>query len=308
MIDIQQKKNKIISFIEVNGPSLPVRIAKAIEMDPVFASAILSELLNTKQIKMSHMKIGASSLYLLHGQEQKLEEHIENLQLIEREAYLKLKEEKVLSHENEKPAIRVALQNIKDFARPFKFREKIMWKYAFTPEEEIENILTPKKKESKPGEVKKEPKTGEVKKEIIIEKILRPKQEERKIEKIIPTKTEQDVLSRKDTSDKIEESKPEFLNEIKKFLEKNNIKFLEEIQSEKKEVVAKISVESNLGNINFLLVAKNKQTTSKEEITAAIQRAIYNKMPCLLIMKKQPSKNLQKIIEENHLIKLKIID
>ena len=40
MIDIQEKKNKIISFLKTTGPSLPVRIAKAIERDPVFASAI----------------------------------------------------------------------------------------------------------------------------------------------------------------------------------------------------------------------------------------------------------------------------
>ena len=298
MIDIPQKKNKIISFIETNGPSLPVRIAKAIEMDPVFASAILSELLNTKQIRLSHMKIGASSLYILPGQEQKLEDYTEHLKPIEKEAYLKLKNKKVLTHENEEPATRVALQNIKDFATPFKFQEKIMWKYAFTPDEEIENILTPKKKEPKPEEKKME-----------IENILETKNEERKIEPII-TNTKQETPPKKEIlidTKKSQEPKPEFLEEIKRFLKKKNIEFLEEIQSEKKEIVAKISVESKLGNINFLLVAKNKQSTSKEEIAAAIQRATYNKMPCLLILRKEPSKNIQKIIDENHLIKLETL-
>ncbi len=296
MIDIPQKKDKIISFIEANGPSLPVRIAKAIDMDPVFASAILSELLNTKQIKMSYMKIGASSLYLLPGQEQKLEEYTEHLKPTEKEAYIKLKKKKVLIHEDEEPATRVALQNIKDFAIPFKFQEKIMWKYAFTPDEEIENILTPKKKESKSEERK-------------IENILEPKPEERKIEPII-TNTKQDISPKKEIlieTKKPQEPKPEFLNEIKKFLGEKDIRFLEEIQSEKKEVVAKVNVESKLGNISFLLVAKNKQSISKEEITSAIQRAIYNKMPCLLIIRKEPSKNIQKIIDENHLIRLEIL-
>lgn len=291
MIDIPQKKSRIISFIETNGPSLPVRIAKAIDMDPVFASAILSELLNTKQIKMSHMKIGASPLYLLQGQEQKLEEHTENLKPTEKEAYLKLKEKKILSHEDEEPAIRVALQNLKDFATPFKFREKIMWKYSFTPDDEIENILIPKKEEPKPEEIKKR---------VVIENILE--------------KTPAKVSAKPQfNSDKYpptneEGPKPEFLEEIKKFLKKKNINFLEEIQSEKKEVVAKVSVESKLGDINFLLIAKNKQTTSKEEIAAAIQRAIYNKMPCLLVTRKKPSKNILKLIGENNLIKFEIID
>lgn len=290
MIDIPQKKAKIISFIEASGPTLPVRIAKAIDMDPVFASAILSELLNTKQIKMSHMKIGASSLYLLPGQEQKLEEHTENLKPIEKEAYLKLKEKKVLVHESEGPVLRVALQNIKDFAIPFKFQEKIMWKYAFTPDKEIEDIINPKKEKK-------------------IERVIPPKKEERKerkFENILEKKVEK--ITSPNIPKEDEEPKPEFLEEVKKFLEKKNIKFIEEIQSEKKEIVAKVSIESKLGNLNFLLIAKNKQTTSKEEITAAIQRAIYNKMPCILIIRKKPSKILQKMIEENHLIKLEILD
>ena len=68
MIDINEVKEKIISFLKSSGPSLPVRISKTIDMDPVFASAILSELLNTKQVKMSHLKEGSSSLYFLPGQ------------------------------------------------------------------------------------------------------------------------------------------------------------------------------------------------------------------------------------------------
>ena len=79
MIDIQEKKRKILEFLKTSGPSLPVQIAKAIQMDPVFASAILSELLSSKEIKTSHMRIGASPLYLISGQENKLENKTEHL-------------------------------------------------------------------------------------------------------------------------------------------------------------------------------------------------------------------------------------
>ena len=47
---------------------------------------------------------------------------------------------KTLIDENEEPSIRVALRNIKDFAIPFKSQDKIMWKYAFTNEEEPKKI------------------------------------------------------------------------------------------------------------------------------------------------------------------------
>ena len=166
MIDVQQKKDKIISFIENNGPSLPVRIAKIIEMDPMFASAILSELLNEKRVKTSNLRVGASALYYLPGQEQRLEEHTDNLKSIEKEAFLKLKSKKVLIDDDEEPATRVALRNIRDFAIPFKFQERIMWRYSFSPEEEIENIMNPSKKEDK-KEVKEAKLSKKIKEETI---------------------------------------------------------------------------------------------------------------------------------------------
>lgn len=282
MIDVQEKKNKIISFLKINGPSLPVRIAKTIEMDPVFASAILSELLGSKQIKTSHMKIGASPLYLLSGQEQKLEEHTGNLKPVEKETLLKLKGKKILTDENEEPSTRVALRNIKDFAIPFKSQDKIMWKYAFPD-----------------GEKLKKPEL--IKEAIQPEPIRKPIEQQSKIENIFEKKEIVNIQK------SIEHPKPEFLNEVKSFLQKHKIEFIEEIQSEKKEIVAKVNIESVLGHVHFLLIAKNKRTTSQEEINASIQRAQYSKMPCLLIIRKEPSKSLQKTIDENHLIKLLIM-
>jgi hypothetical protein len=149
MIDIPEKKNKILEFLKTNGPSLPVQIARAIQMDPVFASAILSELLGSKQVKTSHMKIGASPLYLIPGQEKKLEEKTEHLKSIEKETQESLKSKIIITDEDEEPATRIALRNIKDFATPFKFQDKITWKYTFAPQEEIDKILFPKKEEVK---------------------------------------------------------------------------------------------------------------------------------------------------------------
>lgn len=312
MIDIQQKKDKIISFLETNGPSLPVRIAKAIEMDPVFASAIASELISSQQVKTSNLKIGASPLYFLPGQEQKLEEHTENLKSVEKEAYLKLKKKKLINDENESPITRVALRNIKDFAIPFNFQQKTMWKYAFTPEEEIEELLpSPKKdteiKKPQPKVEKKEvqievPKAWEVKKE----EIKQAKEESKKIENIftIQNKINKPILL--ETENK--KSEPEFLIEIKNFLKQKNIKFIEEVRTEKKEIMAIVNITSQLGNINFLLMAKNKKAITKDEIEAAIQIATKNKMPCLLIIRKKPSNPIQKFISDNNLIKLKIME
>jgi len=293
MIDVQEKKRKIISFLEANGPSLPVRIAKTIEMEPVFASAILSELLNSKEIKISNLKIGASPLYLLPGQEEKLENHVHNLKHIEKEVFLRLKNGEIISDENEEPATRVALRNIKDFATPFKSEDKIMWKYTFKPEilKEEEN-----KEEEESGEQEEQPvpKAWEVKirKEEI--KKDKPKEEIKKVENIFTVETE--------------ESESDFLKEIKTFLESENIEFLEEIQADNKEISAKTNIKTGIGDINFLLIAKNKKTITEEEVNSSIKRALYNKMPCLLILRKEPSRKIQKTIEDNYLIKLKTLE
>jgi hypothetical protein len=258
-------------------------------MDPVFASAILSELLNSKDIKMSNMKIGSTPLYLIPGQERKLEEQTEHLKPTEKEAYLKLKEKKFLLDEKEEPKIRVALRNIRDFAKAFKLEDKIAWRYAFTPEEEIRSIINKKEKPKK--ETPKEPKKELEEKPI--QKEVEDKKEDKKIEEIFVKKEEI--------------KKPEFLNELKDYLRTQEVEFLEEIKTEKKEIVAKVKIKTSLGNINFLLIAKNKMTISKEEINSCLQQASYNNMPCLLIIKKEPPKNIKEILQNNHLIKLKVM-
>ena len=284
MIDIKQKKDKIISYLKTNGPSLPVRIAKAIEMDPVFASAILSELLSAKQLKMSNLKIGASSLYLLPGQEQKLEGHTENLKSIENDAYIKLKEMKILEDEKQSPAIRVALRNIKDFATPFKFEEKIMWKYTFTPDEEIENILTPRKEEPKIKTMEEKPeapKAWEAKKEEIKE----AKEESKKVENIFTPK--EDIQKGKGSGTKT------FLERVEEFLEEKNIKITSIEEVDKKKVIAKI----DSGNKTALLFAFNKIRINEQELMKCYKQAKTANLPYHLIVLGELTKKMNDTID-----------
>jgi len=289
MIDVKEKKEKILSFLETNGPSLPVRISKAIEMEPVFTSAILSELLNDKKIKTSNLRVGSSPLYLLLNQEKNLEEHSDNLKHIEKEAYLKLKESRLLIDDDEEPAIRVALRSIKDFAKSFTYKDKLMWKYAFTPNSEIEEMLKPKQ-EKEEKQNKEEPKN--------------------RLEEINETKSRQTKPEVKKSLEPIfitkeNDQENDFLDELKVFLKKRDIEFLDQIQSDKKEVVGKVSIKTSLGKINFLLIAKNKKGVTKEELSSAIQRAGYSKMPCLYVIRKEPLRSVTTFLEEySNILKL----
>ena len=147
--DIQrviQNKELILSTIQSKGPSLPIHIARAINLNTLFASAFLSELYGEKRIKMSNLKVGSSSLYYLEGQETQLENFINYLNQREQQAFTLLKKEKILQEEILEPAIRVAIKEIKDFALPIRVNhdgtEKIFWRYFQLSEEEAKTIIT----------------------------------------------------------------------------------------------------------------------------------------------------------------------
>jgi hypothetical protein len=287
MIDIQEKKKKIISFLENNGPSLPVRIAKTIGMDPVFASAIVSELLGTKEVKTSSMKIGSSPLYLIPGQEKRLEEHTENLKSVEKDAYLKLKEKKIIKDEQEVPAIRVALRNIKDFAIPFKFQEKIMWKYAFTPNEEIQRLLSPTKRTERGTE--EVPKAWKVKKE----EIKQAKEESKKIENIFREK--QTTKSTTKT----------FLEQIEEFLGSNGRKIISIEEVDKKKVIAKTETDSEIA----LLFAFKKKRVDEEELMKCYKKAKTENLPYHIIVLGDLTKKMNDTIDAyKKLLKVEKLD
>jgi hypothetical protein len=273
MIDIQEKKNKIISFLKTTGPSLPVRIAKAIEMDPVFASAIAAELLDSKQIITSHMKIGASSLYLIPGDEQKLEDHTDSLKSAEKDAYLKLKENKLLSDENEEPAIRVALRNLKDFAKPFKLHEKIMWRYTFTPEEEINKLISPSNEKPEPGPTPE------------------PKKPEPVMEKPEPKKVEPIFEKSEPIINKPKSNNKTFLNEIEEFLEKQNTKIISIEEVDKKNVVAKIQ-----NSQQAMLFAFKKKRITELELIKCYKKAKESNLPYHIITQGEPTKKMNDTI------------
>jgi hypothetical protein len=309
MINVQEKKNKITSFLKESGPSLPVRIAKAIDMDPVFASAILSELLSTKTIKTSNMKIGASPLYLLPGQEQRLEEKTDNLKLIEKETQEKLKKEKIIFDEQEEPATRVALRNIKDFATPFKFKNKITWKYAFAPQEEIDKILF---QEQKPEDNQQDNKTQKEEKEksqkIIpyivkeedVPKAWEVKKEEIKQAKqrIAPTlrnsgyaerpKKIENIFKEEESKQKKTNTQKTFLEKIEQFLENQNTSILSLEEVDKKRVTA--TIESN--SKPLMLFAFNKVRINESELLSCYKTANKKNLSYQIIINGNLTKKL----------------
>lgn len=183
---VNQIKERILSLIRVKGPSLPIPIARAINISPLFTSAFLSELFSEKKIFMSNMKVGSSSVYFIPGQESQIENFIEHLNIREREAVLLLKSRKLLEDEALTPVTRVALRSTKDFAIPIRIKidgeTRLFWKYFLIQDSEIGSLIQESLVKNQPLQLDTNKSTKEEKQE--------QKREEKQIIKPIETKKE----------------------------------------------------------------------------------------------------------------------
>jgi len=285
-------KEDIVYYLKINGPSLPVHIAKRVNQSPLFTSAFLSELYREGKIIMSHMKIGSSSLYLLKDQEEQLEKFIEHLNQREREAYHLIKKDKFLKDEKLEPVIRVAIRNIKDFAIPLKISQEnpqqIIWKYFSIPESEIESFINPIHKKIQ-EELKKEIVQSEptITPTIITPSIATVQQHKNSQEsKNKNSETLHLPFPESKNKERPKIEKPvesEFLNSLKKHLENRKISLSQIVSEKKKELTAKVSLNTAFGKQDFFLIAKDKKRIKEEELIDALKQAHAEKMPALLI-------------------------
>jgi len=307
-IDVTEIKKKILAFLEQYGPSLPNPIAKQIGMQPMFACAILSELLNEKRVKTSSMKIGSSPLYLLYGQEPKLENYTDNLTGAEKEAFMKIKDNKLLEDQLQEPKIRVALRGIKDFAIPLQINNTLYWKYFTTDENKIKESLKDEGDVVTGERVMGQQIWEDIKKEanpIIEEKeIISPKIE------ITETTTPPIEETRRDEEKKIgnifvepEKLKKEkpikikkltekdlFLEQAKQILQTKNIEILDVIQYDKKQVMAKARI--NIDKTCILLFIDKKRPDEKD-LLKAYKKSIEYKLPYYIFTQSLPQKKLK---------------
>jgi len=313
--DTSEIKQKIISAIEKRGPSLPIHISKEIEMSTLFTSAFLSELLSSKKIKITNMKVGNSPIYYLSGQEKQLEPFSEYLKNKEKEAFMLLKEKRFLKDKNQEPAIRVALRSIKDFAKSFQNNEnELWWRYFLIPEEEFyskkkekanDEEGTEKKEETKPANNRQEEsKNKEEKVEEKKHNIFDSDEKSKEVKK--EDKTENPETKKKPSNKK---EKPEFVKEVLDYLNKNNINTEQEISFKKKEYQAIIKVNSDIGPVDFFLLAKGKKKISTDDVIDVINEAKKQKLYGLLLYSEEIQNKAEDFARDNsQILKIKKIE
>lgn len=318
-------RQKILYFVKIRGPVLPVHVAKELGISMLFASAFLSELVSDKSLKITNMKVGGSPLYFLPGQEPEVERFYTYLPGKEKEAYLMLKENKMLQDDKLEPAIRVALRSLKDFAFPLRLvgEERVFWRFLTFPEQEAMKeiqILKLRETGTKPvqeirqqiAEIARipEPQKIEVKQEIMQE--IKPvKHEIKEVQQAItpePVKEKPLVKVKPLIKIKKEKVQPvEFLNEVKEFLIRKDIELLQEVFYDKKEVIAKIRINSDLGKIALLLIAQDKKRVTESDIISVYQKAINDKMPCLFLAREISDKTRKALEQYKNLVKMDVL-
>src|SRR3989344_6535509 len=108
--------DKVVQIVRLKGPIFPSQINKELDTNIIFASAILSELVDKKTLRISSIKVGGSPLYYYPGQEYKLQNFANNLHSKEKDAYELVRQKRILEDSKQEPAIRAALRQINDFA------------------------------------------------------------------------------------------------------------------------------------------------------------------------------------------------
>jgi len=319
----QEIKEKILRFMRTRGPSLPVHVAKEINMSILFASAFLSELLSERQVKLSHMRVGTTPLYLIPGHEPQIEKFgLEHLKGKEKEAFLLLKENKFLSDADQQPAIRVALRAIKDFAIPFQKQEKIFWRYFTIPEDEF-NISTNEPKQQTTSEQKfptieqqtataelqikesphqltdSSPGESPTKSEFepsMSNEVNKPlnifnKTEKNEIKEKPKKKTAKKITQKK--SSPPQKAQEKFFNRVKEFIAEKQAEISEIISAGKSELILKIKTEGK----EKILVAFNKKKISEKEIIQAHKKSKEYELPYLVMSLGEMPKKVNELIE-----------
>ncbi|MCP3686271.1 MAG: hypothetical protein GY861_26800, partial [bacterium] len=237
--------DKVLQLVKMRGPLIPVQIAKEIGTNILLASAILSELTSKNMVKLSNVKVGGSPLYYVDGQESKLQEYSDNLHEKEKKAYNFLKDQKVLRDTELEPVIRVALRQIKDYAKPLEVtvdgKTEIFWKWYLVSNAEAEPLIKSEMGIKTPTPQKKQEEAQETLQETQHQVSQKPEKPKPTVKK--PRKTVEDTFS----------------TTVSNFLKRNEIETIEfSIMKKNSEIDIIADVPSAVGKLRYYCKAKNK--------------------------------------------------
>lgn len=267
--------DKALQIVKTKGPLIPVEVAKEIGNNIMMTSAILSELVSKNQIKLSSVKVGGTPLYYVEEQKVKLQEFSKHLHEKEQKAYELLKEKKVLKDNDQPAVIRVALRNIKDYAKPMEAITKgvreMFWKwYLFTDDEAKRKIL----------EI-----LGQSPKENKVKKVKKPEAKPKKIsEPTVKEEHQRSVEEKSETPKDTPKPTDDFLRSVHSYFSKNDIEVISQnVIRKNSEADFMVEIPSNVGRLKYYCKAKAKKKCNDGDLSSAYIQGQMKKLPVLFL-------------------------
>ena len=292
-------RDKIVSFIRINGPVLPVQISKQFGGNLFFAGAVLSELVGRQKIRISSAKVGGSPVYYVDGQEQKLHVLYDHLKDVHKKVYDLLKENKILKDRDLEAWQRVALREIKDFAHPIENEDGIFWRWYLISDNEAVRII---KERYYP-----EPEVQEIPVQIVVQPIkLEEQLVAEKIVEILPQELKVQEKIQKPKPRKVQE-KSDMADNIRSYFSQKKAFVLEEkIIRKSSEIDYIADIPSSVGKVKFFVKYRNKKVISDADLVLAHNDAQLRKLPLLFLSPGELNKKGSEYMSKHFLIFEKI--
>lgn len=270
------QRDKVISIVRMKGPLLPNVIGKELHIDLLFASAMLSELVDSKQLRLTALKVGGSPVYYHPGQESRLQEFSRYLPEKERRAYDLLRQKVVLRDSAEEPLTRACLRQIKDFAMPLEVnyggKQELFWKWYLTPNSQAEELI----KTALGIAPKEEPKQVIPPTKIMVPQ---PKLEPREMQQPLVEKDEAMHVSKT-----TQEPADKFYRKVKKYFDDNGITVLQHAMVRKDaDIELVVEIPSAVGKLQYFCKAKNKKRITEGELSSAYLQGQKRQLPILFL-------------------------
>jgi len=272
-MDINELRGKAFNFVRINGPILPVQISKFLGSDIIIASAILSDLVSQKKVFVTSLKYGGSPFYYAAGQEAKLVNFSNYLKGKPKQAYDLIYQKRVLRDRALEPWQRVAMREIKDFAKMLKVvyqdGEEFFWKWYRLPDEEAKEL---------------------------IQNFLVKRKEEIKEEKIIP---EVQKKLKEEVKKKIVKTDGEVYKTVINYFEAKKIEIIDEkVIRKNKEFDFVVEIPSSVGNLKFYVKVKDKKKINDADLSLAYNEGKSQNMGVLFISNGELTKKAKELTEK----------
>lgn len=284
----------VLAYIRQHGPAVPNQLRQALSApDNFLVGAVLSELVAARELVMTDMSYGTSRFYYDPKAPESLEPMGKFLGEKDQRAFALLKEERVVRHTALTPLNRVAMAEIKDFAKPLKLETpegpEAFWRYYLVSEEQAMDLIEEKffhsyKKKTEPLPLSTHPtQVSAPHPTPISSEPAKPVAKKRATKKKPVVQTVPSVESQTRLPPLSVAQASGFAAAIHLFFKEKQIILVQNIASTKSEFSAMVRIPSAVGAVEYFCKAKSKKTTTDGDLAAAVLESQQYKLPLLYL-------------------------